>query len=71
MVAFKPRLKLNNKEFDIEEVFVSELGYLMVRLYNPEEKVYTTYNLGVFESDNNIFLNEIERIQRERNSTAK
>ena len=71
MVAFKPRLKLNNKEFDVEEVFVSELGYLMVRLYNSEEKVYTTYNLGVFESDNNIFLNEIERIQSERDSATK
>jgi hypothetical protein len=71
MVAIKPRLKLNNKEFDVEDVFISELGYLMVRLFCPEGKIFTTYNLGTFESDNNIFLNEIERIQKERDSTSK
>jgi hypothetical protein len=71
MVKIRPKLNLNEKEFEIEEVFISELGYLMVKLFCPEDKIFVTHNFGIFDSNNNIFLDEIKRIERERNSTTK
>ena len=71
MVKIQPKLNLNDKEYEVEDIFISELGYLMVRLFCPGDKIYTTHNFGVFDSNDNIFLNEIKRIERERNSTSK
>ena len=71
MVKIRPKLNLNEKEFEIEEVFISELGYLMVKLFCPSDKIFVTHNFGIFDSNNNIFLDEIKRIERERNSTSK
>jgi len=71
MVKIQPKLNLNDKEYRVEEVFISELGYLMVRLFCPSDKIYVTHNFGIFDSNNNIFLDEIKRIERERNSTTK
>ena len=71
MVKIQPKLNLNGKEYRVEEVFISELGYLMVRLFCPSDKIYVTHNFGIFDSNNNIFLDEIKRIERERNSTTK
>ena len=34
------------KKYTIKEIFISELGYLMVKLYNNEKKVFITLNLG-------------------------
>lgn len=36
----------DSKKYTIKEIFISELGYLMVRLYNNEKQVFTTLNLG-------------------------
>lgn len=36
----------DSKKYTIKEIFISELGYLMVKLYNNEKKVFTTLNLG-------------------------
>ena len=43
----------------------------MVRLFCPGDKIFVTHNFGIFDSNNNIFLDEIKRIERERNSTSK
>ena len=36
----------DSKKYTIKEIFISELGYLMVKLYNNEKQVFTTLNLG-------------------------
>jgi len=36
----------DSKKYTIKEIFISELGYLMVKLYNNEKKVFITLNLG-------------------------
>lgn len=36
----------NSKKYIIKEIFISELGFLTVRLYNNEKKVFTNVNLG-------------------------
>jgi hypothetical protein len=38
----------------IEKIYKSELGYLMLRIDNLDGS-YTTYNLGNYDPDNNIF----------------
>ena len=53
-------LKINTPDGigELENVYVSELGYLMVKLcFNG--KTFITYNLGKHEEDNNIFTNKI------------
>ena len=38
-----PKMLLDGKEYVVEKFFISELGYLMMRLYSEENKTYTTY----------------------------
>ena len=60
---FKPNPKviLDGKEYVVERFFISELGYLMMRLYSEENKTYTTYNLGTHDPAKNIFNEAIEK----------
>jgi len=55
-----PKILLSDKEYSVEKFFISELGYLMMRLYSEENKSYTTYNLGTHNPEENIFKNLIE-----------
>jgi hypothetical protein len=41
-----PTKMKDSKKYTIKEIFISELGYLMVKLYNNEKKVFITLNLG-------------------------
>lgn len=41
-----PTKMKDSKKYTIKEIFISELGYLMVKLHNNEKKVFTTLNLG-------------------------
>ena len=43
---------------EVEKVFVSELGFLMLRIDNLDG-TFTTYNLGKHDPSKNIFTNEI------------
>ena len=43
---------------EIEKVYISELGFLMLRIVNLNG-TYTTYNLGKHDPSNNIFSKEI------------
>ena len=51
----KPNVIVDGKEITIENFYISELGYLMLKTYIPEEKVFKTFNLGMYIKDNNIF----------------
>jgi len=35
----------------IESVWISELGFLMIRIYYPNTKTYTRYNMGKIDRD--------------------
>jgi len=35
-------------EYILEQVFISELGYVMFRLYDPERKIWMNINSGHF-----------------------
>ncbi|MCF7859813.1 MAG: hypothetical protein K9N07_10910 [Candidatus Cloacimonetes bacterium] len=63
-----PKIILEDKEYELEKIHISELNYLMVRLFNPIEKNYITYNLGDYNPENNFIKDEIEKIQRDRTS---
>ncbi len=48
-----------SKKYTIKEIFISELGYLMVKLYNEEKQVFTTLNLGNWKDNLNFDLYNI------------
>ena len=60
-----PKIILDDKEYELENIHISELNYLMVKLFNPIEKNYTTYNLGDYNPGNNFIKDEIEKIRRD------
>jgi len=56
-----PKIIINGETYVVEKFFISELGYLMMRLYSENNKTYTTYNLGTHNPDENIFKDLIEK----------
>jgi len=61
-IKINPKIILGDKEYELEKIHISELNYLMVRLFNPIEKNYITYNLGDHNPENNFIKNAIEKI---------
>ena len=43
---------------EVNNIYISELGYLMVRV-SFENGTYLTYNLGMHDIEDNILTNEI------------
>ncbi len=43
---------------EVEKVYISDLGFLMLRIDNLNG-TYTTYNLGKHDVESNIFTNKI------------
>lgn len=43
---------------EIDKIYVSELGFLMVKVYY-ENGTYITYNFGKHDVSNNMFTNEM------------
>lgn len=56
----KPAIILEDKKYLLERFYVSELGYLMMKLYSEESKKYTSYNLGNYNQNKNLFKDAIE-----------
>jgi hypothetical protein len=54
-----PTKMKDSKKYTIKEIFISELGYLMVKLYNEEKQVFTTLNLGNWKDNLNFDLYNI------------
>ena len=44
-----PPININDKEAILDEIYVSPLGHLMVKVFFPERKIWTTYNIGKWE----------------------
>jgi hypothetical protein len=53
-------------EGDVYSVTISELGFLMLKVYF-KNGIYTTYNLGKHDSKDNIFTNKIMEYETEKN----
>jgi hypothetical protein len=53
-------LKINTPDGigELENVYVSELGFLMVKIYFKNGS-FITYNLGKYDENDNIFTNKI------------
>jgi hypothetical protein len=60
---------MDGEKYIIDDIFISELGYLMVKLYSREKKTYTTYNLGNYNPEDNFLKDAIEKERITRNST--
>lgn len=56
-----PKIILEGETYEVERLYISELGYLMMRLYSETKKSYTTYNLGTHNPEENIFKDAIEK----------
>lgn len=55
-----PSFKKNiNKKYILEKIFISELNYLMITLYNKEKQVWTTLNLGDWKKQLNFNSSDI------------
>jgi hypothetical protein len=54
---------------EINKIYLSELGFLMLKIYYPSG-IFKTYNLGVHDENINIFTNKIlehEKYQNKNN----
>ena len=48
---------------EIDKIYVSELGYLMLRV-SFENGTFTTYNLGKHDPENNMFTDKIMKDEK-------
>ena len=53
-----PKINTPNGIGELENVYVSELGFLMVKIYF-KNGTFITYNLGKYDENDNIFTNKI------------
>lgn len=61
-----PKIKTPKGVGQLENIYVSELEFLMLRINNLDG-TFTTYNLGNYDSSNNIFSNEILKDELQEN----
>jgi len=51
---------------EIDKIYISELGFLMLRVYF-KNGTFTTYNLGKHDPNDNMFTNKLTENQKEIN----
>ncbi len=49
------------QEYVVEKIYVSELDFIMIRLWNEKSKAYSTINLGVYDKTQNFISDELRR----------
>ena len=54
---------------EVEKVYISELGFLMLRIDNLDG-TFTTYNLGKHDPSNNIFSKEILKDEHQESQSV-
>ena len=47
------------KKYKIDKIYISELGYLMVTLYDKDKKIWKTVNLGNWKDNLNLNTDKI------------
>jgi hypothetical protein len=58
MLETKLKIQLDEKTVELEKIFVSELGFTMIKTKNPDG-TFTSYNVGKTDPTNNPFTNLI------------
>ena len=62
-VANKPIINTPSGLGEVEKIYISDLGFLMVRIDNMNG-TYTTYNFGKHDVEDNIFSKEIMKNEK-------
>jgi hypothetical protein len=60
----RPEIIIDGEKYLLEDIFISELGYLMIKIYSIDKKVFTTYNLGSHNPEENFLKDAITREKR-------
>lgn len=63
-------IKTPSGEGKVEKLYVSDLGYLMLRINNLDH-TYTTYNLGIFDINDNFLSKSLEQQEKNTNFVRK
>lgn len=58
MLKTNLKIQLNKKEVELEDIYVSELGFTMIKTKNPDRS-FTNYNVGKLDPTNNPITNLI------------
>jgi hypothetical protein len=56
----KPRIDTTSIKGTLENVWISDLNYLMIKIYCEDRKNWITYNLGLYDPTNNIFTTALQ-----------
>jgi hypothetical protein len=51
---------------ELNKIYISELGFLMLKIYH-KNGIFITYNLGKHNPDDNIFTNKIMEYETQEN----
>jgi hypothetical protein len=62
-MANKPIIKTSSGLGELEKIYISDLGFLMIRIDNMDGS-YTTYNFGKHDVENNMFTKEIMKDEK-------
>jgi hypothetical protein len=56
-----PPLVTSHGEGAVEKLWISELGYLMMKVYYEKESRWINYNLGKYDPEKNLFTEFIKQ----------
>jgi hypothetical protein len=59
MYEVRPKININGNEGEIDSLWVSDLNYLMARVFIPLKDTFINYNLGEYNPNKNMFTNII------------
>jgi len=62
-MANKPIINTPSGLGELEKIYISDLGFLMIRIDNMDGS-FTTYNLGKHDVENNMFTKEIMKDEK-------
>ncbi|MEK6828921.1 MAG: hypothetical protein AABY15_02260 [Nanoarchaeota archaeon] len=66
MAESKAKIETPSGEGVLEKIWVSELGYLMVKVYYEDRKIWINHNLGIHDSKDNIFTSALKEKTEKR-----
>lgn len=60
-------IKTPNGDGIIEDIYISELGFLIVRVYYETTNIWLNHNFGVHDPSDNFFTNSITKTKASEN----
>jgi len=58
-------IKYEGEEYLVEKIYVTELNWLMVRMFNARTRMYTTRCVGTYDAEQNFITDELRRSSKE------